>query len=159
MAKIVKQCQDLPGQELFEYQLESGEPAKVGSNDVNEYLREITQEDFSAKDFRTWHGTGHMAAALAKLGPAETERHAKLNIVDAVKETAKYLANRPAACRKYYIHPAVFESYTEKTIFSMIRNVPDDEAPSHTLRPFELSVMKLVEAYTGSRGNSVKSQA
>jgi DNA topoisomerase-1 len=148
LARIVKQCQDLPGQELFQYQLESGEPANVNSTDVNEYLREITQEHFSAKDFRTWHGTGHMARELVALGPAASETETKRNIAQAVKQTARHLGNRPAACRKYYIHPAVFSSYTEQTIFSAIRNVPDDSSvPARELSIFELAVLRLVESY------------
>jgi len=148
LARIVKQCQDLPGQELFEYQLDTGEPAKVSSTDVNEYLREITREHFTAKDFRTWHGTGHMARELVALGPAASETETKHNIAHAVKETARLLGNRPAACRKYYIHPAVFVSYTEQTIFSVIRNIPDDSSVTVAeLRPFELAVLRLVESY------------
>ncbi|MBV9768328.1 MAG: DNA topoisomerase IB [Bryobacterales bacterium] len=151
LATVVKRCQDLPGQELFQYQTETGESARVDSTDVNEYLREITQEDFTAKDFRTWHGTGHMAQNLAALGPASTERETKHNIVEAVKETAKHLGNRPAACRKYYIHPAVFDSYTEQTIFAVIGNLPDSpSAAVGELRPLETAVIRLVEAYVSS---------
>lgn len=146
LAKIVKQCQDLPGQELFQYESESGEHVNVDSTDVNEYLREITQEDFTAKDFRTWHGTGHMALQLVELGPASSETETKRNIAQAVKETAKHLGNRPAACRKYYIHPAVFDSYAEQTIFAVMRNVSDaDSAPAGKLRPLETAVIRLVK--------------
>jgi DNA topoisomerase I len=158
LAKIVKQCQDLPGQELFQYQSDTGEPVNVDSADVNEYLKEITQEDFTAKDFRTWHGTGHMAEQLAALGPAKSETETKRNIVQAVKETAKHLGNRPAACRKYYIHPAVFESYTEQTIFSVIQNLPDRQpARAYELRPLELGVLRLVKSYMGvTKGSRAK---
>jgi DNA topoisomerase-1 len=150
LARIVKRCQDLPGQELFQYQSDSGEPVNVDSGHVNEYLKEITQEEFTAKDFRTWHGTGHMAQQLAALGPADSETETKRNIVEAVKETAKHLGNRPAACRKYYIHPAVFESYEEKTIFASIGNAPvNASAPAGKLRPFELAVLRLVKSYAG----------
>jgi DNA topoisomerase-1 len=128
LARIVKRCQDLPGQELFQFQLDTGELLKVDSADVNDYLRQIVHEDFTAKDFRTWHGTGHMAQQLCALGPASTETETKRNIVQAVKETAKRLGNRPAACRKYYIHPAVFDSYAEQTMFSLMRNVQDDSS-------------------------------
>jgi DNA topoisomerase I len=152
LAKIVKQCQDLPGQELFQYQADSGETLHVDSADVNEYLREITQEDFTAKDFRTWHGTGHMAQQLAALGPASTETETKRNIVQAVKETARHLGNRPAACRKHYIHPAVFDSYIEQTIFAVIQNVPGDVSwPAGKLRPLEVGVIRLVQSYVGTR--------
>ena len=145
VARIVKQCQDLPGQELFEYQLDTGEPENVTSTDVNEYLREITQEHFTAKDFRTWHGTGRMARELVAIGPASTDTEVKRNIAEAVKETAKDLGNRPAACRKYYIHPAVFSSYTEETIFSALKNVSDDgSVPTNKLSHFEMAVLRLV---------------
>jgi DNA topoisomerase-1 len=147
VARIVKQCQDLPGQELFEYQLDTGEPVNVTSTDVNEYLREITGEDFTAKDFRTWHGTGRMARELMAIGPASTETETKRNIVQAVKKTAKHLGNRPAACRKYYIHPAIFSSYTEQTIFPALKNVPEDGQPAtDKLSHFELAVLRLVES-------------
>jgi DNA topoisomerase I len=150
LARIVRQCQELPGQELFEYQLDTGEPLNVSSTDVNEYLREITREHFTAKDFRTWHGTGQMARELVALGPAHTETETKRNIVEAVKETAARLGNRPAACRKYYIHPAVFSSYTEQTIFSAVKNVRSDPAiPAGKLSDFEAAVLRLVEAYVG----------
>jgi len=148
IARIVKQCQDLPGQELFQYHSDGGELGNVDSADVNEYLQEITQEDFTAKDFRTWHGTGHMAQQLAALGPASTEQETKRNIVQAVKETAKHLGNRPAACRKYYIHPAVFDSYVEQTIFSVIRNVADSGSdPAGQQRSLEAGVIRLVTSY------------
>ena len=152
VAKIVKKCQDLPGQELFQYQLDSGEYVKVDSADVNEYLREITQEDFTAKDFRTWHGTGHMAQRLAALGPASTETEAKRNTVLAVKETARHLGNRPAACRKYYIHPAIFESYSDQTLFSAMAEVPaESKPPAGKLSAAEMAVLGLVESYTPQR--------
>ena len=146
LARIVKRCQDLPGQELFQYQLDTGEHAKVDSADVNEYLREITEEDFTAKDFRTWHGTGHMARQLAALGPASSEREIKQNIVQAVKETAQHLGNRPAACRKYYIHPAVFDSYTEQTIFAVMK-----AAPKGKLNQLEMAVLRIVRSYARAK--------
>lgn len=145
LAKIVKRCQDLTGQELFQYQLDTGEPVNVDSGDVNEYLQEITQEHFTAKDFRTWHGTGHMAKELVALGPAETEKDVKTNIAQAVKETAKHLGNRPAACRKYYIHPAIFLSYAEQTIFPVLDKVPFESGASMSeLSRFETAVLHLV---------------
>jgi DNA topoisomerase I len=146
LAKIVKQCQDLPGQELFQYKAENGEYVKVDSAEVNDYLRGITQEDFSAKDFRTWHGTGQMAQQLAALGPAQSDTEAKRNIAQAVKETAKHLGNRPAACRKYYIHPAVFDSYVERTIFPAMQKIQSGSAKRVSgLRPVEVAVLRLVQ--------------
>ena len=119
---------------------------------MNEYLREITQEEFTAKDFRTWHGTGHMAQQLAALGPASSETATKRNIVQAVKETAKHLGNRPAACRKYYIHPAVFESYAEQTIFAVMPKGPGKTvAPRGKLNSLEMAVIRIVKASMRAR--------
>lgn len=155
LARIVKRCQDLPGQELFQYQLDTGDPVNVGSADVNEYLREIAEEHITAKDFRTWHGTGHMARELVAIGPAGSDTEAKRNIAQAVKQTAKHLGNRPAACRKYYIHPAVFLSYTEQTIFSIVPNVAaDSSAEAVELRSFESAVLRLVKSYAASNEKS-----
>ena len=152
LAAIVRKCQDLPGQELFQFRLETGKHAKVDSADVNAYLRDIAEEDFTAKDFRTWHGTGHMALQLAALGPAETETETKRNIVQAVRETAKLLGNRPAACRKYYIHPAVLESYTEQTIFSVVPKTHVHHAARGIgLNTVEKAVIRLVKASVKTR--------
>ena len=148
LARIVKQLQDLPGQELFQYRQEDGKYVKVDSADVNDYLREVSQEDFTAKDFRTWHGTGQVAQELATLGPAQSETEAKRNILEAVKTTAKLLGNRPAACRKYYIHPAILESYTEQTLFEAMKGVRSGPVSSAAqLRAEEVVVMRLVNAY------------
>jgi len=154
LAKIVKQCQDLPGQELFQYKLENGKYAKVDSTDVNDYLREITGQDFTAKDFRTWHGSGLTARQLVELGPAQSETEAKRNIAAAVKATASRLGNRPAACRKYYVHPAVFEGYLEQTIFETMRAAGGNSGKAVSeLRREELALMRLVKSYAGARGS------
>ena len=113
LARIVKQCRDLPGYELFQYVDECGETHSIDSSDVNGYLHEITGKDFSAKDFRTWAGTVQTAIALSEIGPASSETETKRNIVAAVKHTAELLGNRPATCRNYYVHPAVLDAYTE----------------------------------------------
>jgi DNA topoisomerase-1 len=151
LARIVKQLQELPGQELFMYRQENGDYGKVDSADVNDYLREVTDEDFTAKDFRTWHGTGQVARELAALGPAESETEAKRNIVEAVRATSKKLGNRPAACRKYYIHPAILESYREQTLFDAIKGVHSGPpAAVASLRAEERVVLRLVEAFANA---------
>lgn len=142
LARIVKRCQDLPGQELFQYRSETGELAAVDSTDVNEYLREIAGEEFTAKDFRMWHGTGHMAQLLSALGPGSSETSRKRNIVEAVKETAKHLGNRPAACRKYYIHPAVLEGYEEQMLFAAVGTPSKQASAMAGLRPFEIATRR-----------------
>jgi DNA topoisomerase-1 len=120
LARIVRQCRDLPGYELFQYLDENGEPCKVDSADVNSYLREIAGEDFSAKDFRTLAGTVLAARELAACGPCRNPRHAAKNVVAACRRVAEKLGNRPATCRKYYIHPAVIEAYSDGQLFPAV---------------------------------------
>ena len=111
IAKIVLKLQDLPGQELFQYVDENDEVCDITSQDVNDYLHEITGEDFTAKDFRTWAGTVLAAIALSAVGAFETKKQAKANVKDAIDAVSKILRNTPAICRKCYIHPAVLETY------------------------------------------------
>ncbi len=113
LAAIVRRAQELPGQDLFQYLDAQDEPQKIGSSDVNEYLREIAGEEFSAKDFRTWAGTVLAAVALRELEKAETKTQTKKNLVQAVEAVAQRLGNTPAVCRKCYIHPVVLESYLD----------------------------------------------
>jgi len=111
LASIVRQAQELPGQDLFQYLDENDEPQKIGSSDVNEYLREIAGEEFSAKDFRTWAGTVLAAVMLRGFEKFETKAQAKKNLAQAIEAVASRLGNTPAICRKCYIHPIVMESY------------------------------------------------
>ena len=113
LAKVVKACQDIPGQRLFQYIDEQGERRSIGSADVNAYLREITGEPFTAKDFRTWAGTVAAAKALALQPSPESAAEAKRLVNTCVKATAGLLGNTPAVCRSSYIHPAVLDAYTE----------------------------------------------
>lgn len=112
LARIIKRCRDLPGEELFDYVEDDGTVRSVGSDDVNEYIREIAGEDFSAKDFRTWIGTVECIAALVE--PAAHVTEAKKNLNDALARVATRLGNTPAICRKAYVHPAVIETYTSE---------------------------------------------
>lgn len=121
LAKIVKKCRDIPGWELFQYVDEQGERCRVTSTDVNLYIRQITGEDFTAKDFRTWGGTGWAALSFEKLGPAETEAEAKQRIVEAIKAVSAKLGNRPATCKKYYVHPAILEAYRDGSLFAELQ--------------------------------------
>src|SRR5438046_423211 len=111
IAKIVSKCQDLPGQDLFQYVNDDGDVQDVTSQDVNDYLRDITGENFTAKDFRTWAGTVLAAIALNAQGGLETKKQAKANLKTAIYAVAQLLGNTPAICRKCYVHPAVIESY------------------------------------------------
>jgi DNA topoisomerase-1 len=111
IARIVSRLQDLPGQSLFQYLDDEGNVRDISSQDVNEYLREITGEDFTAKDFRTWAGTVLAAIALGAAGAFETKKQAKANIKKAIEAVAEMLGNTPTICRQCYIHPIVLEAY------------------------------------------------
>ncbi len=111
LARVVRRCQALPGEDLFQYVDEDGVQQTIGSSDVNDYLRETTGEDFTAKDFRTWAGTTLALEALQDLGPAATEKDAKATILQAIDRVSEQLNNTRAICRKYYVHPLVFDHY------------------------------------------------
>jgi DNA topoisomerase I len=114
LARIVKGCRDLPGQELFQYVDDAGRRCTLGSGDVNDYLREISGEDFTAKDFRTWAGTVLMCAAFRRMDAAETPTSKR--VLQAVDAVAGMLGNTRAVCRKSYIHPAVIDACGDETI-------------------------------------------
>ncbi len=149
LARIVKQCQDLPGYELFQYVGESGEICRVDSADVNSYIREIAGQDFTAKDFRTWAGTVLAVRELAATGPARNESDAKHAVVHAIKNVSGKLGNRPATCRKYYIHPAVLAAYADQTLFSVMDEgrAQEEAYAGLGLRPEEYSVMVIIAEY------------
>jgi DNA topoisomerase-1 len=109
LARVVQRCQDLPGYELFGYVDDDGEVRDIGSSDINEYLQEISGQDFTAKDFRTWAGTVAAAWALEEFEAFDSEVQAKQNILRAIEKVAATLGNTPAVCRKCYVHPAVLE--------------------------------------------------
>jgi DNA topoisomerase-1 len=146
VARIVKRCQDLPGYELFQYLDQNGETCGIDSGDVNDYLREITGEDFTAKDFRTWAGTILAAEALVESGACEDSAEIKKRIVAAVKDVASRLGNRPATCRKYYVHPAIFDAYTNGILTEAMRNGKVEPAAQSAagLRKEELCVLGVI---------------
>jgi DNA topoisomerase-1 len=123
LAKIVRRLRDLPGYELFQYIDEDGERRSIGSTDVNDYLREITGADFTAKDFRTWAGTVLAIEALCECEPFTTQKQAKKNVVMAVEKVAERLGNTVAVCKKCYIHPAVFDTYMTGALTEKKTNV------------------------------------
>jgi DNA topoisomerase-1 len=147
LARIVKRCLDLPGYELFQYVDEDGSVRTVDASDVNDYLRAITEQQFTAKDFRTWAGTVLALTALREFEAFESETQARRNIVEAVKNVAEKLGNTPAVCRKCYIHPAIIECYTAgellETLYAAGKRVADN---IHALRPEEAELMFLLES-------------
>jgi DNA topoisomerase-1 len=147
LAKIVKRCQDLPGQELFQYIDEEGQRRTIDSSDVNEYLRDVTREDFTAKDFRTWAGTVLAARALREIKDFDSKAQAKRNIVSAIENVAKKLGNTRAVCRKCYIHPAIVDSYLDGSLLNTLsQRVNREMAESlSTLKPEEAAVMAILE--------------
>ena len=120
LARIVKQCRDLPGYELFQYYDENGERQTVGSEEVNAYLKEVTGQDLTSKDFRTWAGTVLAAQLLREFEAFTSTTQAKRNIVAAVEQVAKKLGNTKAVCRKCYIHPAIFDAYLDGSMLETI---------------------------------------
>ena len=113
---MVKQSQELPGQELFAYIDDSGEQHTVSSQDVNDYLQETTGADYTAKDFRTWAGTVLAAVALRELEGFESDAEAKRNVVKAIDRVARRLGNTRAVARRSYVHPAVLDSYFDGSL-------------------------------------------
>jgi DNA topoisomerase-1 len=144
LARIVARCQAVPGAELFQYVDDEGGRVAVGSGDVNDYLREITGEDFTAKDFRTWAGTLQAVAALEELGPAATAREAKSTILRAIDQVAERLNNTRAVCRKYYVHPAVLERYEAGTLHEALANGKGTGSAPTGLEPSEKALVRLL---------------
>jgi len=120
LARIVEGCRDLPGYELFQYLDVDGNRHAVGSEEVNAYLREITGEDITAKDFRTWAGTQLAAEALRALRNIDSESRRKKAILRAVEKVARHLGNTPAVCRRCYIHPAILDGYVDGTLLKAL---------------------------------------
>jgi DNA topoisomerase-1 len=142
LARVVQRCQDLPGQQLFQYLNGDGEPHGVESGDVNAYLREISGAEITAKDFRTWAGTVLAAQALAERGPGESEGETRRNILDAIDAAAARLNNTRAVCRSCYVHPAVFDAYERGVTLADFR--PRRAANPRGLTPAEASVLALL---------------
>jgi DNA topoisomerase-1 len=147
LARIVKKCQDLPGHELFEYIDENKELRTIESDDVNEYLRQISGHDFTAKDFRTWAGTVTATCALQDLGEYESQTQAKKNVVQAIEVAAQHLGNTPTICRKSYVHPEVIDAYLNGALLEALdqHNEHAIQQALHGLRPEEIAVLDFLQ--------------
>jgi DNA topoisomerase-1 len=128
LASVVRRCQELPGQELFQYVDDDGAVVDVASDDVSEYVREIAGGDFTAKDFRTWAGTVLAYRALRALQPADSATDARRNVVAAIRETAGRLGNTPAVARKSYVHPAVLDAYMDGRVGGALVEAAEEQS-------------------------------
>jgi DNA topoisomerase I len=146
VAKIIKACQELPGQELLQYIDESGNCQDVTSTDVNNYLKEITGKDITAKDFRTWASTVLAAMALNELKSFDSAAQAKRNLREAIEKVAGRLGNTPAICRKCYVHPEVLNSYMDGNLVLELKAKAENELRGDvkSLRPEEAAVLALL---------------
>ena len=147
MAKIVKRCQDIPGQELFQYLDDDGVRRDVTSSDVNAYLKQITGRDVTAKDFRTWAGTVLAALALHEFESFDSDARAKKNVRAAIENVAGRLGNTPTICRKCYIHPEVVHSYLQGELMLEVKRQLETELRDNLsgLKPEEAAVLSLLE--------------
>src|SRR5215207_699526 len=147
IAKIVRACQDLPGQELFQYVDEDGERRDISSTEVNAYLREVTGREVTAKDFRTWHGTVLAALALQEFQTFDAQAALKKNVRAAIERVASRLGNTPTICRKCYVHPEVLTAYTEGQLLLEIKEEIESELRENLqdLRPEEAAVLTFLE--------------
>jgi len=148
LARIIAQCRDIPGKELFQYYDENGERHSVDSGKVNEYIKEISGGiHFTAKDFRTWTGTIYALKTFNKLGTCDTEVEAKKKIMQGLDIVSKHLGNTPAVCKKYYVHPLILEYYENSKLFSYCAALPyqnnDKNIENQTVE--EKILLKLLE--------------
>jgi len=158
VARVVKRCEELPGQRLFQYLDAAGEVRQVDSNDVNDYLREATGEDYTAKDFRTWAATVLAACELRAAARFESDTEAKHNVVGAIDVVAERLGHTRSVCRKSYVHPAVVETYLEGDFETALRQAMVYRA-NRTLRADELAVVALLERKARAGSSSAAAKA
>ncbi|HET9879647.1 MAG TPA: DNA topoisomerase IB [Candidatus Limnocylindria bacterium] len=147
LARLVSRLQELPGQQVFQYLDEDGRRQPVDSSDVNDYLREITGQDFTAKDFRTWAGTVAASMALQDYTTFDSDADRKRAVVDAIETVAKQLGNTPTVCRQCYVHPDVIASYMDGTLVDALsRRARGAGRGAHALKPEEAAVLGLLQA-------------
>ena len=148
IARIVRKCEELPGYELFKYFDEDGARHDLESGDVNDYLKRISGEDITAKDFRTWAGTVEATFTLTGLERFETETQATKNVAATIKEVAKKLGNTPAVCRKSYVHPDVITCYLDGSLSELVTvgEAVEASALPRGLHVEEIAVLKFLEA-------------
>jgi DNA topoisomerase-1 len=160
LAAIIRKCQDLPGQDLFSY-IQDGQTKRVESSDVNEYLRDATGADFTAKDFRTWIGTVLAATAFRELEAVTSPVQAKKNIGTVIESVAKVLGNTPTVCRKCYVHPEVIDAYLEGvTVDSVSQQLAGNlKGRMNKLRPGEAASLALLQRRMKEKARKPKGMA
>jgi DNA topoisomerase-1 len=146
LARIVRRCQELPGQKLFCFRNEQGDVEEIDSNDVNDFIREIAGPEFSAKYFRTWAGTLLAARALSAADAAESKADEKSCIANAIADVAQRLGNTPAVCRTAYVHPAVIEAYADGSL-RLPAPLPQSRRPKTALSPEEKALRRMLRKY------------
>ena len=145
IARIIKRSLDLPGRQLFEYVDDEGTSHPVRSDDVNDYIREISEGDFTAKDFRTWNATMMCALELAALEAAEASQAERKKLVaDAIAKVAEHLGNTPAVCKKSYVYPGVVDTFLTSGGLELVAK-PAANASAHALDRHERAVVRLIE--------------
>lgn len=143
LANLVKKCKDIPGQDLFQYYDDNGNHHSIGSSDINNYLKKITQEDFTAKDFRAWAGSVNALIAFQNLTVHENPTDCKRKIINVLDEVASKLGNTRTVCKKYYVHPTVINAFEKGSIWNYKPNSIQTE-----LRPEEYALIKLLQNET-----------
>lgn len=163
VARIVKSCQDIPGQHLFQYIGDDRQRHAIGSSDVNAWLRDVSGEDVTAKDFRTWAGTVLAAMALHEFAAVDHEATAKATVREAIERVARRLGNTPTICRKCYVHPEILTSYLDGALALDIEQRASSELDGeHALAPEEVAVLALLRQRLRRRrprGSSLKRAA
>lgn len=149
IARLVKSCQDLPGQDLFQYIDDEGEPQPIDSGDVNAYLREVSAEDFTAKDFRTWAGTLLTAHGLDEYPAIESVTAAKAACSSAIAEVARRLGNTPSICRKCYIHPALLAGFLDEDKLALWKRISAAANQKVWLSRQEVALLRYLAAVSG----------
>lgn len=147
VVKTIKKCVDLPGYELFQFIDSEGNRRVIDSADVNKFLKDLTKDDFSAKDFRTWGATNLSATYFYQLGPFQNLKHLKKNISETVKKVATHLNNTVSVCRNYYIHPTVIKSYESKILIPHFTTYSRQTPPLRLARN-EFALIKLLQQYS-----------
>ena len=164
IAHIIQRCQELPGQELFQYLDDDGRRQVVDAGDVNEYLRDVTGRDITAKDFRTWAGTMLAAEKLREMGVAPTKRQAEKNVVAAIDAASAKLGNTRTVCRNFYVHPALIDAYLDGSVLPPLpprvwRKRKTRSARNATLRRHEREVLDFLKSRLDMSGKSRKADA